>query len=138
MHPSEAFRDADPALRPLVENLHTQLITAPLDLAAIKTAMIAPLEFLSSSAGRTDENCRAVDGFFFHYDAWLSDQLPDAYHDIMAHMDALHDTMSAPHIAENFQSKPEQLLERVGKLSYLAAMEPTAEERLKDELSRKT
>jgi hypothetical protein len=92
-HPSEAFRKADPALKPVVRELHARLTATSLDLPAIKRAMIALLEFLSSPAGRTDANCRAVDSFFFHDDTWLTDQLPEPYHDVIAHMDALHDTI---------------------------------------------
>jgi hypothetical protein len=114
--PFEALRQADPALRPLVHELHARLTDASLDLPAIKRAMIALLEFLSCVAGRTDANCRAVDGFFFHDDAWLSDRLPEAYHDVIAHMDALHDTISAPQVAKNFDSTPEQLLARARSL----------------------
>jgi hypothetical protein len=115
-HPSEAFREADPALQPLVETLNARLTDRPLDLPAIKRAMIALLEFLSSPAGRTDANCRAVDGFFFHDKTWLDANLPDAYHDVIAHMDALHDTITASHIAKNFDSSPEQLLARARSL----------------------
>ena len=45
-HPFEAFREADPALQPLVHELHARLTDASLDLAAVKKAMIALLEFL--------------------------------------------------------------------------------------------
>jgi hypothetical protein len=70
-HPSETFRAADPALQPLVEALNAELKKKPLDLPAIKAALITLLEFLTSPAGRTDANCRAVDGFFFHDDTWV-------------------------------------------------------------------
>jgi hypothetical protein len=115
-HPSEAFREADPALRPLLDTLHARLTASPLDLPAIKQAMIALLEFLSSPTGRTDANCRTVDSFFFFDDTWLSDRLPESYLDVIAHMDALHDTISAPDIAANFDSTPEQLLARARSL----------------------
>jgi hypothetical protein len=81
---SEVFRDADPALQPLVETLNARLKARPLDLAAIKGAMIALLEFLSSPAGRTDANCCSVDTFFFHDDTWTVAELPDVYHDVIA------------------------------------------------------
>ena len=113
---SEVFRDADPVLRPLVETLNAHLQNRPLDFRAIKTAMIAVLEFLSSPAGRTDANCRAADAFFFHDESWVEAELPDPYHDVFAHMDALHDTVTAPHIAQNFGSSPDQLLERARSL----------------------
>ena len=113
---SELFRDTDPALQPLVETLNARLTGKPVDLPAIKSALIALLEFLTSAAGRTEANCRAVDGFFFHDDAWVDAQLPDAYHEVITHMDALHDTISAPHVAKNFDSTPEQLLARARSL----------------------
>jgi hypothetical protein len=43
--------------------------------------------------------------------------LPEPFVDILADMgSALHDTVSAPLIAANFQSTPEQLLERARRL----------------------
>ena len=112
-----SLSEADPELTPLVHALHTQLTADPLQLAELKQALVALLTFLSSPRGRTDANCSAVDRFFTVDDTWLSDGLPDPVADIMADISgALHDTVSAPHIAENFQSTPEQLLERVRSL----------------------
>ncbi len=113
---AEVFREAEPALRPLVETLNAKLKNRPLNLPVIKSALIALLEFLSSPAGRTDRNCRAVDGFFFHDDSWVDAELPDTYHDVFAHMDALHDSITTADIAENFGSTPEQLLARARSL----------------------
>ena len=79
--------------------------------------MLTLLEFLSSPAGRTDENCRAVDTFLMVDECWLSDDLPESYHAVIADMGAtLHDTVAAPHIAENFESTPEQLVARARAL----------------------
>jgi hypothetical protein len=113
---AEVFRDADASLQPLVEAVNAKLKEKPLDLAAVKSALVALLEFLDSPVGRTNANCRAVDGFFFHDDTWVNAELPDAYHDVLAHMDALHDTFGAAHIAQNFDSTPEQLLARARNL----------------------
>ena len=113
---SAAFHDADPALQPLVESLNAKLKEKPYDLAAIKATLITLLEFLASPAGHTDANCRAVDGFFLHDNAWVDAKLPEPYHDVFAHMDALHDTFGAGHIAKNFDSTPEQLLARARSL----------------------
>jgi hypothetical protein len=45
------------------------------------------------------------------------DELPEECIDILADMaGALHDTVKAPEIAHNFDSTPEQLLERAKKL----------------------
>jgi hypothetical protein len=105
--------DVDGALRPLVERLHGCLTITPVDSPALKAAMICVLAFLASPQGRTDANCRAVDYFFAQDEAWDADQLPEPFVDILADMSsALHDTVSAPLIAANFQSTPEQLLER--------------------------
>ena len=44
--------------------------------------------------------------------------LPEDFHDVLAMMgEALHDTVQAPEIAENFGCLPEQLLEKVDHLS---------------------
>ena len=51
-HPAETFRDADPALQPLVEALNAKLKEKPLDLPAIKAALITLLEFHISPAGQ--------------------------------------------------------------------------------------
>ena len=113
---SETFRGADPALQPLVETLNTKLKHRPLDFSGIKAALITLFEFLASPTGRTHPNCRAVDGFFFYDRSWIDAELPDSYHDVFAHMDALHDTFGAAHIAQNFDSTPEQLLARARNL----------------------
>lgn len=115
--PFDILRDADSALTPLMRRLRECLMFADLDLPALKTAMLAVLEFLCSAQGRTDANCSAVDMFLMVDDAWLSDRLPEAYQDILADMGgALHDTVTAPHIAENCDSTPEQLLARAHTL----------------------
>ena len=109
--------DVDATLRPLVERLHQCLTLRPVDSPALKAAMIGVLEFLASAEGRTDANCRAVDHFLAQDGAWDADQLPEPFVDILADMSsALRDTVSAPHIAANFQSTPEQLLERAKRL----------------------
>jgi hypothetical protein len=85
----------------------------------IKAAIVGVLEFLCGPEGRTDANCTAADLFLLldeNRDADWSD-LPDAYQNLLFDMGAqLHDTFSAPAIAENFESTPEQLLERAKRL----------------------
>jgi hypothetical protein len=108
---------ADKALKPLLEELHRQLVIRPKNLAELKTSLISVLEFLASPQGRTDENCRAVDYFLMLDEEWDSEELPNEYAEILADMSgALHDTISAPNIAENFESTPEQLLAKANKL----------------------
>jgi hypothetical protein len=71
--------------------------------------------------GRTNANCWAVDLFVDQGEKWERDWaeqgLPESFHDVFAMMgEALHDTVHAPSVAENFGCLPEQLLERVGRL----------------------
>lgn len=106
-------QQADATLRPLMQSVCAAVLAAPLDVPALKASLIALLEYLSSPPGRTDANCCAVDSFFCLDDDLPLERLPDSLQDVFAHMDALHDTITAPQIAENFSSTPEQLLERV-------------------------
>ena len=104
-------------VEPLVRNVHAEVVRNPAHLARLKGALEALLLFLSSPAGRTHANCSAVDLFFTLDDAWPSgmwEHLPEPFADVLADMGgALHDTVKAPHVAENFSSLPEQLLVRV-------------------------
>ena len=110
-------QDESEALRPLLRGLYVELQRDPVHLLEIRNALIRLLEFLASPMGRTDANCRAVDSFFGRDAAWDDERLPDTYADILADMGgALHDTVSAPSIAANFESTPEQLLERARAL----------------------
>jgi hypothetical protein len=109
--------DTDDALRPLLLRLHEEFQRASLELPALRVAIIAVLEFLASPSGRTDANCRAVDSFLMHDEAWDGDRLPQPFVDVLVDMaGALHDTVTAPDIAANFESTPEQLLNRARRL----------------------
>jgi hypothetical protein len=111
--PAQALQQADATLRPLMQSARAAVCTSSLDLAVVKTSLIALFEYLSSPVGRTDTNCCAVDGFFYLDDDLPLERLPDSLQDVFAHMDALHDTITAPQIAENFSSTPEALLEHL-------------------------
>ena len=110
---SGALQHADATLQPLMQSARAAVFASPVDATEVKASLIALFEYLSSPAGRTDANCCAVDSFFFLEDDLPLERLPDSLQDVFAHMDALHDTITAPEIAENFSSTPEQLLERV-------------------------
>jgi len=89
------------------------------DIAAIKQSLEMLLEFLSSPEGRTHDHCCQTDTFFcLHDDRGVSwEHLPDELEQILSDIGgALHDTISAPEVARNFSSTPEQLLERVRKM----------------------
>ena len=110
---TQTSRQADATLQPLMHSVRAAVFASPLDVPALKASLIAVFEYLSSPAGRTDANCCAVDSFFFLDDDLPLERLPDSLQDVFAHMDALHDTITAPQIAEDFGSTPEQLLQRV-------------------------
>ena len=110
--------EGDPKARELVNAVQSVLASDQLNLETLKRSLITLLEYLSSQEGRTDANCRAVDSFFVADGRWVERNLPDPFHDILADIaGALHDTVSAPEIAQNFDSTPEQLLKRARELS---------------------
>lgn len=122
---ADAARSCDgesvsPKLRPLLLEVYRQVCLHPKELTTLKRSLQHLLEFLKSE-GRTNANCWAVDLFFAQSETWERDwadqELPEDFHDVFAMMaEALHDTVHAPSIAENFGCLPEQLLELIGRL----------------------
>jgi len=104
------YRHVSRNLRPLVESVHRDLLARSPSLKANLEELLA---FLASNYGRTDANCCTVDRFFTKIeDNWRT--LPPPLRDIFAAMSGtLHDAIYAPRVAANFDSLPEQLLERV-------------------------
>jgi len=103
-------------LRPRLGAAYEAIIERPYNVHRVVEAVEELLTYLASSEGRTQENCVAVDSFFCLAEGWEDDweDEPSELTDILADMGgALHDTFSAPAIAENFDCTPEQLLERV-------------------------
>ena len=103
-------------LRPRLGDAYEAIIARPYDVPRIMGAVERLLEYLSSSEGRTHANCVAVDSFFCMRDDWEGDweDEPEALADVLGDMGgALHDTIKAPEIAENFDSTPELLLEQL-------------------------
>lgn len=108
--------DQSDELEQLVHRVYREIARRPPAPADLKEAMIALLSYLASPEGRTDRNCRRVDAFFCVRDDWETDwdHLPEELRIILEDIGGiLHDTLSAPEIAENFESTPEQLLARV-------------------------
>lgn len=84
--------------------------------SSVKPHLVSVLEYLCSSEGRTDPNCRAVD-YFFCMAAWDWDGLPESYQNLYADMGGgLHEAVAAPDIAEALQATPELLLARARAL----------------------
>ena len=93
----------------------------PVNLATIKLTLVELLVYLTSSEGRTSENCTTTDTFFQLHDDYgfnwfhLPKELQLILEDIGGQ---LHDTLEHPDIASNFESTPELLLTRVHCLSF--------------------
>jgi hypothetical protein len=109
-----------PELEPLLRQVYSDVLAAPVNLPALKESLTALLEYLTGR-GRTNANCWAVDMFFCLSEGWERDwaeeSLPDDFHDVLSLLgQALHDTVRTPTIAENFDCLPEQLLARLRQL----------------------
>jgi hypothetical protein len=104
-----------PLIRPMLEVVYERLLSnAP--NGEVSAALRSVLSFLSSPEGRTNANCWAVDLFFLVGQDWTCDwdHLDEELQDMIADMaGALHDSVDAPNIAENFESTPEQLVRRL-------------------------
>jgi hypothetical protein len=98
----------------LIQDVQAAVAVKAVDVDRVIQHLDSLLQYLRSAEGRTDSNCRFVDAFFMEHNEWADAELPDALHDIFADMaGALHDTCSAPHVAQNFDSTPEQLYQRL-------------------------
>jgi len=118
-----------PELRPLILAVYDSIYSNPLDESQVFENIKLLLQFLSTPQGQTDPNCHAVDWFFAfgNEDNWpngenrwdhLSPNLREALESLG---DALHDTISAPTIAQNFGATPAQQLVRLDYLQRLLA-----------------
>ena len=110
-----------PELKPLLYKVYSDFQTQPVPLKSLKENLTAVLEYLNER-GRTSANCWAVDLFFCESEGWESDwteaELPEGFHEVFALIgQALHDTVSSPKIAWNFDCLPEQLLERLSRVA---------------------
>lgn len=117
-------RDGEPVspeLKPLLRRVYDDVVTTSVGLGNLKHSLVELLRYLSEE-WRTNANCWAADLFFCSEDDlwehdWSEQNLPDDFHDVLAMMgQALHDTVTSPDIADNFDSLPEQLLERAMRL----------------------
>jgi hypothetical protein len=113
------FRHASPQLKSLLRRVYEVAVVRPADLGDLKSALQSLLEFLASEEGRTDANCCTTDALFSSAEQWERawSDLPERFRTIMDDLGGvLHDTVYAPHIAQHFESLPEQLLQRVRAL----------------------
>ena len=110
------FRKPSAQLRPLLWSVYDRIVEPSTDFADIRSTLEELLVYLSSSSGRTDANCCVTDRFFSLVAEWEKgwSHLPLPLSGVLDDMGGtLHETIYAPQIAGNFQSLPEQLLERV-------------------------
>lgn len=107
-----------PELRPLLQDVEARLAKPEGNLLELRDSLERLLKFLSSDEGGSEDNCKSAEAFFFR--RWTSrdwGSLPEAYVDILNELASmLHDAVSAPTIAKNFEATPEQLLYRVRRL----------------------
>ena len=106
-------------LQPLLTAVDAEIVRRPADLAALRSAMERLYEYLASPEGRTEANVRAADLYFANgiFEEGYWGHLPQAFQAILWDTGGqLHDTISAPALAQNFESLPEQLLERTRAL----------------------
>ena len=115
-----------PDLDALLRRAYDAIIDRPYDARRVADALEAVLEFLASPAGRTQVNCEVVDSFFCLQQDWEGgwEDEPEELADVLEDMGgALHETLKAPQVAEDFDSTPEQLLARVRRFrSYVPAV----------------
>jgi len=110
---SVRYRRASRELEWLLRDVH-QSFAAP---AALITSLDRLLSFLASESGRTDANCSTTYHFFSATEElWRG--APDALRAILDDMSGtIQDSIHAPAIARTFEATPEQLLERVRRVS---------------------
>ncbi len=110
--------EVSPPLKPLIREAYDELVRKPTDIGAVKIKLENLLVYLASPPGLTDANCRATDLFFClgkEPDEW--GHLPRAFKEIVDDIAMqLHDAVAARDIAKNFESLPEQLLDRIRKI----------------------
>jgi len=104
----------DPELGVLLLAVDAELCAAAPNLVALHTSLDRLFRFLSE-IGRTHANCWAADSFFLDDKRWASSlaQLPAAYESLLQAIPGIHDTVSAPEVAQNFGCTPEALLEQL-------------------------
>jgi hypothetical protein len=108
-----------PELQKLIAVVRGCLIEQPTDLIRLNLSLENLLYFLTTPTGRTKDNCAETDLYFSLHAAngfdW--EHLPESYRLILDDLSGqLHDAIDSPAIAANFDSTPEQLLDRILKL----------------------
>ena len=103
----------------LVNQLKSAIISPEFSRMEAITAMYNLISWLTKPENNTDSNCKFVDSFVAYEISPNPEkkEIPEDIYAILFDMGAtLHDTHTSPKIAENFDSTPALLLERIQKL----------------------
>lgn len=116
-------------LHALLNELKTAALTSGTARENLLSAMTGVLLWLNSPESNNDKNCREIDQFValeIIVDKRF-EEIPEDIKNILFDMGTtLHDTHTAPGVANNFTSTPAQLLDRVQRLSaYSSTLDAT-------------
>lgn len=103
----------------LLERLKSAVLSSRFSRRKVLSSIEALLSWLAEPENNTDSNCREVDSYVAYeiLPEINTKEIPEDIRAILFDMGAtLHDTHTSPEIAENFESTPTQLLERVRSL----------------------
>lgn len=106
-------------LQELVNQLKSAIMSPEFSRKEAISAMYNLISWLNKPENNTDSNCRFVDSFVAYEISPNpeNNEIPKDIDAILFDMGAtLHDTHTSPEIAENFDSTPALLLERIQKL----------------------
>jgi hypothetical protein len=107
-------------LTELLNRLRSGILSPRFSRKKALDSLKALLSWLNRPENNTDRNCRRIDSFVSYemMPETRFKKLPEDIRGILFDMGAtLHDTHTSPEIAENFESTPGQLLDRVRKLT---------------------
>lgn len=106
-------------LNKLLDQLKDKTLSPNISKEQVLSILEQILEWLNDPLNNTDDNCKKID-YFVAYEIVPQKEfelIPDDLRGILFDLGAtLSDTHTAPEVAENFESTPEQLLKRVRKL----------------------
>lgn len=106
-------------LQELLNQLKSTIMSPKFSREKVISAMYNLISWLNKPENNTDSNCRFVDSFIAYEISQDPEnkEIPEDIDAILFDMGAtLHDTHTSPKIAENFDSTPPLLLERIRKL----------------------
>jgi hypothetical protein len=116
-----AMTITSPELKIFVEAVRKSIVERPTNLTQLHSVLENLLLFLTTPTGRTNKNCEETDLYFCLHEDHSFDwnHLPQSFQLILDDIGGqLHDTIYDSEIAKNFESTPEQLLERLRDINF--------------------